>query len=92
MHGWPDSGILCILMHSDRLQLPCNDMKLGELKVNGMGDQGGYMRDPQAFFLWTACFHAITRHLLCGRMLRGLFEPPGSLPGPNTQPQALPHH
>lgn len=57
-----------------------------------LGDQGGYMRDPQALFLWTACLHAITLHLLCERMLRGLFEPPGNLPGPNTQPLALPHH
>lgn len=76
-------------MDSDRLQLPCNDMKLGELKVNGTGSPEG--RDPQALFLWT-CLHAITLRLYCGSMFKGLFEPPGNLPGHNTQPQALPHH
>lgn len=40
-----------------------------------LGDQGGYMADPQASFLWTACLHAITLHLLCGRMLRDFLNP-----------------
>lgn len=92
MHCWPDSGILCILMHSDRLQLPCNDMRLGELEVNGTGRPGGIHDRPSSLISLDCLFVCNHTSPVMWKDALGIFEPPGNLPGPKTQPQALPHH